>query len=630
MLQTTNTKWARGLLGLIALLIVTAGPTLAQEKTKIESLNDLPRHTYKIDGKASALLKSDEQFAALAKQIRADIAGDLAKFELDDAATLQGWHSTLLSLDMLEGEYDAALKRVEIMRELEDKEASKIMTGIGTKALVDALRETQKPTSDPATQKLFEKKLAAAVKDLPWDKVQDNIEQAKGMCEVLSENLVMGMVQSQLDPVVAQAGELSYDLASSLVRMRYLLEMRLVLNDEIVRVYGDLIDRNRVEKNDIWPARDVTLKSGNCERVVIGIWDSGVDSEIFGAQMDRNAAEQPDGQDNDGNGYVDDLYGINFDLDGRRTAEPLYPLGDAADRIGQIMEHMKGFLDVQAAVDSEDASKLKRYLSSLSPEDIKGFMEDLSLAGSYMHGTHVAGIAAAGNPCAKLVAARNMFDFRSIPKPMTRAIAERHAQSYRDTAAYFKGRNVRVVNMSWGWTLKEIEDALEKNNVGESAEQRGEMAAEYLAILRQGLMDAIGGSPEILFVAAAGNDDNDVNFDETIPSSFDLPNMMIVGAVDQAGEPTSFTSSGRNVEVYANGFEVDSYIPGGQRMKSSGTSMASPNAANLAAKLIALKPSLTPAQTIALIKKGADRVDKEFSYLLMNPKRTVELLKQEQ
>ena len=113
-------------------------------------------------------------------------------------------------------------------------------------------------------------------------------------------------------------------------------------------------------------------------------------------------------------------------------------------------------------------------------------------------------------------------------------------------------------------------------------------------------------TPEILFVTAAGNDDNDVEFDVVIPSNFDLPNLMVVGAVDQAGEPTGFTSGGRNVRVYANGFEVESYVPGGETMKMSGTSMASPNVCNLAAKLFTLEPALTPAQVRELIEKGAD------------------------
>jgi len=59
--------------------------------------------------------------------------------------------------------------------------------------------------------------------------------------------------------------------------------------------------------------------------------------------------------------------------------------------------------------------------------------------------------------------------------------------------------------------------------------------------------------------------------------------------------------------VDTDGYQVESYVPGGTKLKLSGTSMASPNVANLAAKLIALDLSLTPEQTIALIRKGADK-----------------------
>ena len=76
--------------------------------------------------------------------------------------------------------------------------------------------------------------------------------------------------------------------------------------------------------------------------------------------------------------------------------------------------------------------------------------------------------------------------------------------------------------------------------------------------------------------------------------------------------------------VYANGFEVDSYFPGGSRITFSGTSMSSPNGANLAAKLVAVNPSLTPAQVIDLIIKGADRTD--AGILLVHPRRTLELV----
>lgn len=132
-------------------------------------------------------------------------------------------------------------------------------------------------------------------------------------------------------------------------------------------------------------------------------------------------------------------------------------------------------------------------------------------------------------------------------------------------------------------------------------------------------------APEILFIAAAGNSDNDAAFEEFIPSGIDLPNVLTVGAVDQAGEETSFTSFGANVDVHANGFEVESYLPGGERMKYSGTSMAAPNVANLAGKLLALDPSLDVTALTALIMDGAER-SADGRINLINPQRSFGLL----
>jgi subtilisin family serine protease len=75
--------------------------------------------------------------------------------------------------------------------------------------------------------------------------------------------------------------------------------------------------------------------------------------------------------------------------------------------------------------------------------------------------------------------------------------------------------------------------------------------------------------------------------------------------VNQAGDETSFTSHGEAVVVHASGYQVESFVPGGARLPFSGTSMASPNVVNLAAKLFALDPTLTPAQVISLIRRGA-------------------------
>jgi subtilisin family serine protease len=77
------------------------------------------------------------------------------------------------------------------------------------------------------------------------------------------------------------------------------------------------------------------------------------------------------------------------------------------------------------------------------------------------------------------------------------------------------------------------------------------------------------------------------------------------------------------VVVHANGFEVESFLPGGDRVKFSGTSMASPQVANLAAKLIALKPSLTVAQVKDAILAGAERNGRVN---LINPRKSAQLV----
>ncbi len=120
--------------------------------------------------------------------------------------------------------------------------------------------------------------------------------------------------------------------------------------------------------------------------------------------------------------------------------------------------------------------------------------------------------------------------------------------------------------------------------------------------------------------------DSNSTFDEDIWASLhDLPNLLIAGAVDQAGKEASFTSFGPAVMVYANGFQVEGYIPGGERLKLSGTSMAAPNVTNLAAKLIAVDPSLKPAEVVKLIRDGSE-LSADGRLRLSHPKRSLELL----
>src|ERR1700756_2456251 len=114
---------------------------------------------------------------------------------------------------------------------------------------------------------------------------------------------------------------------------------------------------------------------------------------------------------------------------------------------------------------------------------------------------------------------------------------------------------------------------------------------------------------------------------EDVPGSLELPNLITVGATNQAGDATSFTSYGKTVVVFASGYHVESFIPGGKKVRLSGTSMAAPQVTNLAGKLFAIDPSLTPEKAKELILAGATDSE-DGKRKLIDAKRTLELVKE--
>jgi subtilisin family serine protease len=591
----------------------------------VKTVDDLPRRTYKIEGKASEFILTDEPFKAFVDAVRKDAEDDLKTYRIEDASTLQGYYTLLQQISMIQIRWDDAIGYANKVRDLETKEARKLMAGQMLGALVAAKRATGKE-EDAA----FRAELDTRIRALPWNIVRDEVTQARGRAQIITRDLLIGQLKGQLDPIVTSTnGEISGDIARTLVSLRATIDHMLPKMPAVDTVYGKIIADNAVEKKDIWADRALTLApTDNAMPVVVAIWDSGVDVSLYPNRLWVNTKETANGKDDDNNGFVDDINGIAFDLDSRPTPELLHPLTDLRSNRKLAQSHMKGIGDLQASIDSPEAANLRSYVSQLQPADVTPFLEDLGLYGNYSHGTHVTGIAAEGNPFIRILAARITFDFREIPTN-TPSIdeAKRIAESYAKSVAYFKAGGVRVVNMSWGGGLKDVESALEAKNAGGSPEERADLARRIYTIQREGFEAALKSAPEILFIAAAGNSDDDNEFTQMFPSGVNLPNLITVGAVDQAGTPTGFTSFGRNVTLYANGFEVNSDVPGGDKMKFSGTSMAAPNAANLAAKLIALNPKLTPTQTIDLIRKGATEMPGYTGRFLINPKASAALLK---
>ncbi|MDO8541089.1 MAG: S8 family serine peptidase [Opitutaceae bacterium] len=599
---------------------------LAAEKPKITSQDQLPRFSYPFVGKVADVLTDDAVYEKLASSVRADCEKLLNDYDIADRPTLQGIVGTLLALDLHAGRFEDALARVKTIRNLDDKPAAKLTAGLLAESYIVA-RRSGEFADEKAFRAAFQKTYAQKLAALPWDVVGDVIKQTKGGAEIANEALVLGSVSSQFQLGVDKTGTVSGDVAQALVAQRTNLAHYLPLKAERVAALTAYVKANQKVKTDIWAARAVQLPEAKLAPVVIGIWDSGVDMEVFPNQRWTNPQEQRNGRDDDGNGYIDDVHGIAFDLKSRAVSELLLPLTEEQQSNYPGMRNLtKGLLDLQANIDSREASELKAMISGLEADAVKPFIESLNFFGSYTHGTHVAGIAAAGNPAAQILCARITFDHRMIPDLPTREQAERDAAAMRAIVRYFKHHGARVVNMSWGGSPRDIEAAFEKNGAGGTPEQRKQTAREYFELARVALTEAMSDAPDILFVAAAGNSNNDAAFGEFIPSGIDLPNVLTVGAVDQAGEETSFTSFGKNVDLHASGFEVESTLPGGERMKYSGTSMAAPNVVNLVAKLLALNPKLTVPELVDLIQRGSER-SANGRINLMNPKRTIELLK---
>ena len=214
----------------------------------------------------------------------------------------------------------------------------------------------------------------------------------------------------------------------------------------------------------------------------------------------------------------------------------------------------------------------------------------------------------AGNPYARLVNARIEFGHTLLPDPCpTRELEALGAANFYAYVDFIHKQGVRVVNMSWGGTVRSYESALEQCGLGGDSAGRKALAREYFQMHWDALKQAMVSAPNVIFVASAGNSGNDPSFNEAYPSSIVLPNLITVGAVDKAGDEAAFTSYGPTVAVHANGYQVESDVPGGKRVALSGTSMSAPQVTNLAAKIIAVNPELSTSEVIALIKRTAEK-----------------------
>ena len=565
----------------------------AQAKPRIEKAADLPRFTYRVEGKLEDVVRKPERFAPFAAAVRKDLEGVLAGYEIADKASQRDLLVTLALLDFLDARYEQAFNRAEQVRSLQEKPADKLIGSLRLRAVSQAARSHA--LGSDGFKKATLDTIAAELAKSPYAVIENDVRELKASAELIGEALILGRVREVMQPIVDSSGVLSSEFAPGVVSARYALLVSLPLKSTFTEVFSTYLAANKVTKTDIWAARDITLQAGQgMTPVNVAVWDSGVDTQLFGKQVRRGRNGEP--------------LVIAFDKYSRPATGELQAIPQALrGQLPTMKSRTKGLSDLQSNIDSAEASAVKAYLSKLPPDQYKAAMEELGLIGNYVHGTHVAGITMQGNPYAQLLVARIEFSHTLKPDPCpSLEQAFRDARNYHAYVGFLKKHGARVVNMSWGGNVTAIEGDLEQCGIGADPQARKVLARRYFEIGKKALTQAMANAPGMLFITAAGNSGNDATFIEDIPAGIVLRNLLTVGAVDLAGDEAGFTSYGPTVKVHANGYQVVSFIPGGERIAISGTSMAAPQVANLAAKMLAVNPKLTPVQIIKIIRDTAE------------------------
>ena len=129
---------------------------------------------------------------------------------------------------------------------------------------------------------------------------------------------------------------------------------------------------------------------------------------------------------------------------------------------------------------------------------------------------------------------------------------------------------------------------------------------------------------DVVLIAATGNDNTE---DPGYPAAY--PEVLAVSATDSSKRRSVFSNYGDYLDVVAPGETIASTYFENQYAALSGTSMASPHAAALAAMIRSLNPDLTNEEVMDIMRKSADDLgapgkDPYYGYGLINVRTALE------
>lgn len=128
----------------------------------------------------------------------------------------------------------------------------------------------------------------------------------------------------------------------------------------------------------------------------------------------------------------------------------------------------------------------------------------------------------------------------------------------------------------------------------------------YSSALHQAIVYAYNNNT--LFVAAAGNSGLDIDDTPMYPASYPVPNVIAVAATNSLDYLPYFSNYGINtVQIAAPGVGITSSVPGGGYASMSGTSMASPFIAGVAAMMSYEKPTMIGYQLKTILEAAIDK-----------------------